>query len=140
MNIQAAVKEFHEHYDLRVGTVPELPDPIEVAFRHSLIVEEFCELIAAVEAEDFVETIDALADIIYVAFGTAIAYGVDLNAILAEVHRSNMTKLTPNPKSLDYRDAKPQKGLSFKKPEVLGILQRQGYKKKVHLEQLSFDL
>lgn len=35
---------------------------------------------------------DGLADLCYVAFGTAAAAGIDLAPVLAEVHRSNMSK------------------------------------------------
>lgn len=34
-----------------------------------------------------------LADIVYVAYGTAVTYGIDLDMVLAGVHRSNMSKL-----------------------------------------------
>ena len=35
---------------------------------------------------------DALADIAYVAYGAAVTYGIDFDAALREVHRSNMSK------------------------------------------------
>jgi len=36
-----------------------------------------------------------LADLVYVAYGTALAYayGIDLDAVIEEVHRANMSKL-----------------------------------------------
>src|ERR1700686_2424060 len=36
-----------------------------------------------------------LADVVYVAFGTAHAFAIDLDAALAEVHRAPMSKLDP---------------------------------------------
>jgi len=36
-----------------------------------------------------------LADVVYVAFGTAHAFAIDLDAALAEVHRAAMSKLDP---------------------------------------------
>jgi predicted HAD superfamily Cof-like phosphohydrolase len=43
--------------------------------------------------DDIVEIADALADIIYIACGTAVSYGIPLNRVFDEVHRSNMAKL-----------------------------------------------
>lgn len=36
-----------------------------------------------------------LADVVYVAFGTAHAFNIDLDAALAEIHRAAMSKLDP---------------------------------------------
>ncbi|NIQ95452.1 MAG: nucleoside triphosphate pyrophosphohydrolase family protein, partial [Desulfuromonadales bacterium] len=38
-------------------------------------------------------TADALADLIYVAIGAAITYGIDLRPVWEEVHRTNMAKM-----------------------------------------------
>lgn len=37
-----------------------------------------------------------LADVVYVAYGTALVHGIDLDAVIAETHRSNMTKRVPD--------------------------------------------
>ena len=42
---------------------------------------------------DLVEVADAIADISYVNYGAANAYGIDIEPIEDEVHSSNMTKL-----------------------------------------------
>jgi predicted HAD superfamily Cof-like phosphohydrolase len=37
-----------------------------------------------------------LADVVYIAFGTAHAFAINLDAALAEVHRAGMSKLDPD--------------------------------------------
>ena len=43
------------------------------------------------EKADLIGIADALADIVYVVYGTALTYGIDLDSVLREVHRSNMS-------------------------------------------------
>ena len=61
--------------------------------RVSLIEEELGELKEAVEKNDFVEVVDALADILYVTYGAGVAWGVDLQKAFELVHESNMSKI-----------------------------------------------
>jgi predicted HAD superfamily Cof-like phosphohydrolase len=68
-------------------------DPKLIKFRMSLITEEVQELNDAVEEKDIIETIDALADIVYVVHGMAAALGIDLDYAFDIVHKSNMSKL-----------------------------------------------
>ncbi|MBC9706673.1 MAG: nucleoside triphosphate pyrophosphohydrolase family protein [Enterococcus sp.] len=72
------VKEFHLTYGQPVRDVPQF-DVAEKPMRHSLIDEEVGEFIDACMAHDFVEVIDALADIVYVVCGAAITHGVALS-------------------------------------------------------------
>jgi len=39
------------------------------------------------------EIAQELGDLVYVAYGAALAYGIDLDAVIEEVHRANMSKL-----------------------------------------------
>tara|TARA_Y100000389_G_scaffold194481_1_gene224543 strand:- start:445 stop:903 length:459 start_codon:yes stop_codon:yes gene_type:complete len=64
-----------------------------VKLRLGLINEEVKELNEAVENHDFVETIDALADILYVVYGAGASFGIDLDKAFNIVHDSNMSKL-----------------------------------------------
>jgi hypothetical protein len=57
------------------------------------MIEELAELAAALHEGRVVAVADALADLLYVVHGTALACGVPIDAVFAEVHRSNMTKL-----------------------------------------------
>ena len=88
-----AVKDFHRAFGQRIGEKPELPDLPEREMRHRLLQEEFTEYQEAEADNDIIEIADALADIIYIACGTAVSYGIPLNELFDEVHRSNMAKL-----------------------------------------------
>lgn len=82
--------------------------------RAQLILEEFMELIKAMEDGDGVETADAVADLCYVVIGTAVAFGLPLESLVAEVHRSNMTK--------EIGEFKPIKGDAYSPPDIKGVL------------------
>ena len=81
-----------------------------MTLRQALIEEEVGELQAAAGAGDLVGVADALADIVYVAYGTAHVYGIDLDAVLDEVHASNMTKLGADGRPVRRADGKILKG------------------------------
>lgn len=91
------VKAFNDAFGL--GNKSEIEsdvfdtDPKLVTFRMSLITEEVKELNDAVKDKDMIETIDALADIVYVVQGMAAALGIDLDHAFNIVHESNMSKL-----------------------------------------------
>jgi predicted HAD superfamily Cof-like phosphohydrolase len=42
---------------------------------------------------DFVEAIDGIGDSLYVQFGAAIEFGIDMQPIFDEIHRANMAKV-----------------------------------------------
>lgn len=119
------VKEFHETYGQPIRTTPELNIP-EKLMRLALVTEEAEEYDEAVETDDLVEIADALADIVYVAYGAAISHGIDLDEILKEVQRSNLSKLE-NGKVLRREDGKILKGKDFSEPDIATILRRNGW-------------
>lgn len=69
-----------------------IENPKLVKLRLDLITEEVKELQEAIENHDMKETIDALADILYVVYGAGSSFGVDLNKAFDIVHDSNMSK------------------------------------------------
>jgi predicted HAD superfamily Cof-like phosphohydrolase len=71
---------------------------------------------------DIIEVADALADIIYIACGTAVSYGIPLDDVFAEVHRSNMAKLVDG-KVIRREDGKIQKPDGWTAPDVKGVLE-----------------
>ncbi len=62
----------------------------------------------------------------YVAYGTALAYGIDLDAVIEEVHRANMSKLGDDGQPV-VRDGKVVKSARFQRPDVAAVLRAQGW-------------
>ena len=61
--------------------------------RERLIQEEFDELKEAMGKQDLTAIAKELADLLYVVYGTAVSYGIDMDPVFREVHRSNMSKV-----------------------------------------------
>lgn len=101
-------------------TVSIGPDQVQLRLR--LIEEEVAELRAAAETGDLVGIADALADVVYVAYGTAVVHGIDLDAVLEEVHRSNMTKLGADGRPVRRADGKVLKGPHYSPPDLMSVL------------------
>jgi predicted HAD superfamily Cof-like phosphohydrolase len=118
------VMEFHRAFGQRIGEQPALPEMEERNLRYLLLEEEFNEYEKAESENDLVEIADALADIIYIACGTAVSYGIPLDKIFEEVHRSNMAKLVDG-KVLRRKDGKIQKPAGWTAPDVAGILNKE---------------
>lgn len=68
-------------------------DPKQVEFCLKLIREEMGELEQAVKDSNYVEMVDALADILYVVYGAGCRIGMDMDKAFALVHENNMSKL-----------------------------------------------
>lgn len=118
------VGEFHEAFGLAVGTTPAFADDLR-NLRVALLREEFEEYLAAEAGDDLVEVADALGDMVYVIFGTALTYGIDLDAVLTEIHRSNMSKLGEDGKPVLRADGKVIKGPHYFRPNLAHVLAEQ---------------
>lgn len=122
---RSQVGDFHRAYGLPIRSEPtEVIGPDQVALRQALIEEEVRELAEAAGVGDLVGVADALADIVYVAYGTAHVYGIDLDAVLDEVHASNMTKLGADGRPIRRADGKVLKGPAYRPPDVRAVLAR----------------
>ncbi len=140
---EALVRRFHHVYGLPVRTDGPGLERESLTMRMSLIAEEFAELVGAVYGEaargeveaayeraaaaddgrrDTVEAADALADLVYVVYGMALETGIDLAAVLAEVQRSNMSKLGADGKPIYREDGKVLKGPGYFPPDIVGVL------------------
>ena len=120
MTPEQMLREFHGSKAIHGGLMPAAPTagiPGWVRdLRLDLLDEEVRELHEAVEMGDIVKIADAIGDIAYVIAGTAVTYGIPFDAVLAEVHRSNMTKVnTP-------AEAKLVKGPGYRPPDIAGVL------------------
>lgn len=92
-NAQAMVEAFHRMFEIVVQEVPALVDDQTRALRIRLIHEEFEELKEAMAKSDLVGIAKEMADLLYVVYGTAVSYGIEMDAVFREVHRSNMSKV-----------------------------------------------
>jgi len=92
-----SVKEFNNTFGVPVYETPQhdifTENPMLVKLRMDLIREEFSELEEAVKNHDMTETVDALADLIYVVQGMGCSLGLDLDKAFHIVHSSNMSKV-----------------------------------------------
>lgn len=123
MNNFDMVKEFHAVFcPDQTATKPEIVNPVTWYLRLKLINSELSELIKAHHDNDLVEVADALADLLYVVYGTALAYGIDIDAVFKEVHASNMTKLGKDGTPIRDDDGKVKKGPDFKPPAIAQLL------------------
>lgn len=103
----ADVREFHRATGTPVCDAPAFPCEDRVRLRERLIDEEYGETIEAIRRGDLIGTADGLADLIYVCIGAALEFGIDLDAVWDEVHRSNMAKAA-GPRRADGKILKPE--------------------------------
>jgi predicted HAD superfamily Cof-like phosphohydrolase len=119
----AAVADFHRAFNLPMRQSPSADvDKSLAKLRVALLQEEVGEFITASEKGDLVAIADALADIAYVVYGTALTYGIDLDSALREVHRSNMSKLGNDGKPLIRDDGKVLKSVRYFPPDIASVL------------------
>lgn len=117
------VLEFHEAFGLPIRTKPTIPiSASEVDLRVRLIEEETSEFTEAAIAQRLIDIADALADIVYVTYGTALHYGINLDAALQEIHRANMSKLDLEGQALVRSDGKVLKGDTYEPPRLAAVL------------------
>ncbi len=90
---QAMVAEFHRTFDIVEHVVPTDLDERTKALRVRLIQEEFEELKEAMAQGHLPAVAKEMADLLYVVYGTAVSYGIDMDPVFQEVHRSNMSKV-----------------------------------------------
>ena len=111
------LREFHQKYGHAVSSYPTSVTERIRNLRIRLIHEEASETIDALQQGNLVDLADGLADLLYVVFGTAVSYGIPIDEVFKEVHRSNMTK------TLDKdQGGKTIKGPDWQPPQISRIL------------------
>jgi predicted HAD superfamily Cof-like phosphohydrolase len=112
---QDRVRQFHARFGLplRPSPVDHLPAE-ERMLRDALLAEEVREYR---EARGVAARAKEAADILDVLYGDACHYGYDLDAVVAEVHRSNLTK-----DGGSRHDGKILKGPGYQRPDVDAVL------------------
>lgn len=109
--VGALLAEFHE----AIGQPFGHGNVNDSALRRKLHDDEHAELLAALDAADLPAVAHELADVVYVAYGSAHSLGIPLDDVIAEVHRSNRTR-TLRP------DGKMVKGPGYRPPDVAAVL------------------
>ena len=98
MTPEQMLREFHASKAVHGGLLPTAPT-VEIPgwvrlLREELLAEEVAELSEAVAQGDIVKIADALGDIVFVAVGTAVTYGIPFDAVdpsdLSRPQRWNM--------------------------------------------------
>lgn len=117
-SVNAMVGEFHRAFDVEEATSPEFPELAVAWLREHLIAEEAEEFTDAVAASDLIGYADALADLAYVTYGAARVAGIDLDVIIEEVHRSNMSKILPGGEIIKRSDGKVLKPPGYSPPDI----------------------
>lgn len=126
MNKQEMVREFHEVFDHLTQDKPNANIDISIqSLRYDLIYEELRELNDAMLDRDIVEVADAIADLLYVVYGTAVAYGIDIEPVFEAVHKSNMDKIWPDGELHYHPNGKVKKPEGWEPPNIKAILKEQ---------------
>ncbi|MDD5092822.1 MAG: nucleoside triphosphate pyrophosphohydrolase family protein [Dehalococcoidia bacterium] len=89
-NWQADVRAYHEKFGVLVQNLPQLPPEEVLKLRASLIKGRAGETIGALESGALADIATGLAHLVYVALGTAVSCGIDLDPIWELVHEANM--------------------------------------------------
>ena len=101
------------HLEVLQLTATESPTLLSQEFcmeRFRFMSEEIEEFVDAGIKGDMVGVADALADVIYVALGTAYQMGLPFQAIWDHVHRANMRKVRGETKRGNSIDARKPEG------------------------------
>lgn len=90
---QTMVQDFHRKFEILIQTAPaNLTDETQ-QLRVRLIQEEFDELKESMATGNLASVAKEMADLLYVVYGTAVSYGIDMEPVFQEVHRSNLSKV-----------------------------------------------
>jgi predicted HAD superfamily Cof-like phosphohydrolase len=115
------VKKFQTAVGQNVSELPEFPDENERVLRRKLLKEEVEEYFDGEDKDDLENVAKELADIIYIVCGTAASYGIPLDRVFNEVHRSNMEKLVDG-KVVRRDDGKILKPEGWTAPDIKSVL------------------
>jgi predicted HAD superfamily Cof-like phosphohydrolase len=133
------VHEFHAAFDIPIKDEPTIPYLNRVKLRRRLIEEEFeevCKEFDRIEhrlerglytsvkpvLDDVARLAKELSDLRIVCEGTELEFGIPGDAVYAEVHRSNMSKLGEDGRPVRRHDGKVLKGPNYEEANVLLVL------------------
>lgn len=120
------LREFHDAMDVKrwghIGTGDWYNAPDEythdIELASELVAEEYEELL---ESDNPDNQVKEFADLIYVLYGYADRFGIDLDEAVRRVHKSNMSKVDPITGKPNRReDGKILKGPNYKEANMEG--------------------
>lgn len=116
--VQELVEEFHHACGVHIcEDTPRLRQ-----HRADLLEEEAREAVEELRAGTLEDIAQELADVVYIAFGAAVAIGIDLDEAVRRVHAANMTKINEDG-SVNYReDGKVLKSDRYQPPSMEGVV------------------
>lgn len=124
------VGEFHRKFDIPVYDPRKLcaiPPPEIVQYRIKFLKEELAEFEKAIAENDLVEALDAIADIVYVAMGTAHYFNAPFDQVWREIQRANMERIKVTrencPPDKQYRPDLVIKPPGWKEPQIAKLLE-----------------
>lgn len=83
------VVKFNSQFGVKLNFLPKFEvfdtEPRDVEFCMKLIREEISELCTAIQKHDYIESIDALADIIYVVLGMSARIGMNMDTLFTKI-------------------------------------------------------
>jgi NTP pyrophosphatase (non-canonical NTP hydrolase) len=106
--------KFKQPFRMPGKVLPPRMDRIEL--RNKLLLEECRETCRALEECNMVEVADGLADVIFVACGTAVECGIPLRDVFALVVASNYSKADEEGNPILREDGKVLKGPNYWAP------------------------
>lgn len=114
IDVEAAVKRFME----ACGQGRDESEQ-NIALRFRLMDEEHDEVVEAINYGDRVQIAKELCDLVYVAVGTAVAFGIPFAECFSALQFSNMSKIREDG-TADFReDGKVLKGVDFRPAEPM---------------------
>lgn len=120
------VAEFMCKFEQPIQKHPAFPILKRWKLRRDMIQEELNEYTQACESGDFIEAADAIGDMLYLVFGTALEHGIGpklLTEIFDEIQRANMSKLGEDGLPVYYKGTpKVGKGPNYKAPDLKLII------------------
>lgn len=112
------VQQFHKAFKIETPEKFTILDDDQLKLRWRLIDEEIEELYDAIDSGNKYEIAKEMADVLYVVYGMADFYGIDIDEVFAEVHRSNMSKLDSDGNPIYREDGKVLKSENFFKADL----------------------
>ncbi|WP_406725169.1 MazG nucleotide pyrophosphohydrolase domain-containing protein [Streptomyces sp. GD-15H] len=120
------VREFHRAFGPDARETPTEVSPEPAAHGGELLAAEAAEVAEVAVRGPLDRLAHELADVVYVAYGTALVHGIDLDAVISEIHRSHMTEHGPDGRITRRSDGKVLKGDHYEAPDVFQVLRRRG--------------